>query len=166
MIDGLTISFSGLFSAKDLYSIIDTWLMDNRYDKREIRNSELVRQEGKYIEIELLPWRKITDYAKYEIKVRVMIKNMTHVEVEKDGKKVKMDKGDVTVILDGYLTTDYENVWEAKPVYYFLRTLFDKYIYKLYTNRFEAGLKSDVFHLNRQIKGLLNVGRYMPEGSY
>ena len=166
LIDGLTIKFSGLFSAKDLYSVIDKWLQDNRYDKREIKNAELVRPGGKYIEIELLPWKKITDYARYEIRVRIFVQDMTDAEVEKEGKKVKMNKGDVTIVLDGFLSTDYENVWENKPVFYFLRTIFDKYIYKLYTNRFEKGLKSDVFHLNRLIKGFFNLGRYIPEGTY
>jgi len=166
LIDNLTINYSGLFKASDLYNIIDQWLFDTRYDKRELRNSELLRPEGKYLDLLLLPWKKITDYAKYEIKISIIIKNLTQVEVEKEGKKIKMDKGEVIITLDGYLETDYENVWEAKPVYYFLRTLFDKYVYKLYTSRFEAGLKSDIFHLNRIIKGFFNMGRYIPEGSY
>jgi len=64
------------------------------------------------------------------------------------------------MIFDGYVETDYENRWENKPIFYFLRALIDKYIYRIYTDKFESMLVADVHHLHTRIKSFLNLYRY------
>jgi len=160
VVDKLRLAYEGLFSAKELYNLIDGWFFEKGYDKRENRNTEIVRPEGKYIEIELEPWKKVTDYARNVIKVRIIIEDLKEVVVEKDHHKVKLNHGKLKFVFDAYLDTDYENKWEGKPVFYFLRTIFDKYIYKPFTIGFETGVKDDLNQLHTQIKAFLNLYRF------
>ena len=160
VIDEMHLEHEGLFDFKEMYKLIDTWLLEKFYDKREIKNIEYVEAEGKYIEIWLMPWKKITDYAQFEIRIRIFIKGMKEVEAEKDGIKVKLNQGKISMIFDSYLTTDYEGRWEQKPIFYFLRTIFDKYIYRIYTAKFESGLVADTKLMYSTIKAFLNLHRY------
>jgi hypothetical protein len=160
VIDELRLQYEGLFDINELYHTIDRWFREKQYDKREIKNVEFVKPEGKYVELWLMPWKKITDYAKIEIKIRLIIENLKEVEVEKDNHKVKMNQGTIKMVIDGFLTTDYENKWEGKPTYVFIRTLFDKFIYKGYTSRFKGQVSEDVNHFHTTLKSFLNLYRF------
>ena len=160
IIDHLRLSYEGLFSVTELYQLIDTFFREKGFDKKEMRNIEMVKPDGKYIEVELQPWKKITDYARHIIRVEMKCFNIKEVEIEKDGRKIKMNSGRVNFIFDGYLQTDWENKWEMKPMYFFIRTMFDKFLYKSYTNLYEGLLVENVNQLHQTIKGFLNLYRY------
>jgi len=160
VVDKLRLTYEGLFSVGELYKMIDEWFRWKGYDKRENKNIEIVKPEGKFIEIELEPWKKVTDYAKNVIKIRIQMNDIKEVEVEKDNTKLKLNQGKVHFVFDGFLETDYEARWEGKPIFYFIRTVFDKYFYKPFTAGFERGVKEDVMHLHGQVKAFLNLYRF------
>lgn len=157
IVDNLKISYSGYFKATELYQLIDNWLREKGYDKREIRNQEHVTREGKYVELEIEPWKKITDYANTKIRVEMKLLNLTDVIVQKNSRKEKLNKGRVHIRFDAYLETDYEHRWESRPVYLFIRTIFDKFIYASYTHQFEGELAENVHELHDVVKGFLNL---------
>jgi len=156
IVDKVRLSYEGLFSVTELYKLIDSFFRDRGYDKRERRNIENVRADGKYIELELEPWKKITDYAANIIKLRLIISNVTDVEVKKDNVTVKLNKGKIQMVFDAYLETDYEGRWEGKPLFYFLRTVFNKFVFHSYTEGYAANVLSDFNELYSKIKGYLN----------
>lgn len=160
IVDHIRLEYEGLFDARELLSMIDRYFRDKGYDKRELRNIEQVKPEGKYVEIEYLPWKKTTDYVKNEIWIRLIMSDLKEVEVEKDGVKVKLNQGKIQFVFDGYLTTDYENRWEAKPTFFLVRTLFDKYFLKTYIDKYKGVLVDDVQLLHSTIKSFLNLYRY------
>ena len=160
IVDKLRLTYEGIFSVAELYNMIDEWFRWKGYDKRENKNIEIVKPEGKFIEIELEPWKKVTDYAKNVIKIRIQMTGIKDVEVEKDNAKLKLNQGKVQFVFDGILETDYEARWEGKPIFYFIRTVFDKYFYKPFTAGFQRGVKEDLMHLHGQIKAFLNLYRF------
>ncbi|MFH1398525.1 MAG: hypothetical protein ABIG95_00245 [Candidatus Woesearchaeota archaeon] len=160
IVDGESISYEGLFDAHELFMLIDSFFQEKHWDKREIQSMEKVEPDGKYIELELQPYKKITDYVRYVVRIFIRMYNVTEVEIEKDGHKIKQNKGKIQIVFDGFMETDYEGRWEAKPMYIFIRTVFDKFIYKVYTGKFEAGLVDVVNTLKAQVKGFLNLYRY------
>jgi len=160
VIDKLRLTYEGIFSMLELYKMIDEWFRWKGYDKRENKNIEIVKPEGKYIELEIEPWKKVTDYAKNIIKIKIQVTNLKEVEVEKDHTKMKMNHGRIQLVFDGYLETDYDSRWEGKPIFYFIRTVFDKYFYKPFTTGFQKGVKEDLMHLHGQIKAFLNLYKY------
>ena len=160
VVDHMRLSYEGIFNVTELYKLIDNWLREKGYDKKEKRMAEKVAKDGKFIEWEMEPWKKITDYARIVIKLRTIMTDIKEVDIEVDGSKVKMNQGKADFIFDGFLETDYENRWESKPLYYFLRTLFDKYIFKPYTSGYYSNVIDDVNDLHTRIKSFLNLYRY------
>jgi hypothetical protein len=157
VIDKLTLTYEGLFSVKDLYKLIDDWFSERGYDKNEIKNIEVVNPEGKHLELEIEPEKSITDYAKILIHLSITIENVKEVVITKDKTKVKMNQGRLTIVFDGYLKTDWEERWETRPVFFFIRTIFDKYIYKPYTSGYKNWVSKDVNELYDKIKAYLNL---------
>ena len=143
-----------------MYRSIDSWFYEKGYDKWEHKNFEQVLPNGKDIEIELLPWKKTTEYFKNTIKIRMKFTNVKDIEIEKEGVKLKLNQGKVMIVLDGYLESDYENKWEKMPVLYFIRTIFDKYIFRAHFHQYEKWLINDVNMIHSRIQRFLNIYRY------
>ncbi|MBS3110234.1 hypothetical protein J4227_06925 [Candidatus Woesearchaeota archaeon] len=160
IVDNLKVEYNGLFDATELYKLIDYYFRERAYTKHELRNYEHVYTSGKQVEVHMEPYRKITDYAKYVIKVLITMKHLKEVTVEIDKKKVKLNKGEVEVEFDGYLELDYEHRWEKKPMFYFLRAIFDQYVYKIHTERYEQGLAQEVHDLRSQVRKFLNMQKH------
>ena len=160
VVDKLRVTYEGIFSMHELHAVIDNWLREKGYDKMEKKNVEKVTPKGKDIELLLQPWKKITDYAKIILNIRLIATGITEVEIEKDGTKVKMNQGSVQLSFDGWLVTDYENRWEGKPIFFFLRQLFDRYVFKPYTMGYENAVAKDAGDIYGEVKAFLNLYQY------
>lgn len=152
--------YSGLIDIKGLYAVIDRWTEQNSYDKVERRNFEDVMGDRKQIILELVPYKKLTDYAKCEIRIYMELTNLKDTVIERNGIKHKYPKGDAFFSFDCSLITDYESHWESQAYYFFFRTVVDKFIYRGYTKRYEAEAKADCNELINEIKSHLNLSRY------
>lgn len=157
LIDKMRLTYEGLFDVVELYKLIDRFFKEKGYDKLERHNSERVTAEGKFIELELEPWKKITDYVKNVIKLRIVMSDVTEVVVKKDNVKVKLNKGKIKMVFDAYTETDYENRWEGKPLFFFMRTILDKFIFKPYTAGYRKNVMDDANHLYNKVKAFLNL---------
>lgn len=160
IIDNLMLQYEGLFELRELYLLIDKWLRQKGYDKFEKRNHEHVLKDGKYIEMELEPWKKISDYAKIVINIYMHCYDIKEVIVKKDKVDVRINQGKVKIRFIGYLVTDYESKWEGKPFFYLLRAIVDKWIYRVSSDKLESAVAEDVKHLHQNIKAFLNLYRY------
>jgi len=160
VVDQEKIHYKGLFDITQLTRMIELWCKTKAYDKRIIRDEEHVYKDHKYIHLWWEPYKKITDYIKFEIRIWVYITDVSQVEKEIDGIKTKLNKGDFDIVLDGFLITDYEHRWEQKPIYFFFRTIFDKFIYKMQMAKYEALIKQHVMELKAEISSFLNLYRF------
>jgi hypothetical protein len=157
VIEGETISYDGLFRLKDVYSMITEWMMDNGYVPVEKRVTETVTKSGKHVEVDFEPFKKFSDYAKGVIRIRLGGSNITEVEATIDGQKRKMQKGGIMVDFTSWLETDYEGRWETKPVFYVLRTLFEKYIFTPFLSGFITKVRNDTNDIKERIRAYLNL---------
>ena len=126
LIDGKSLSYEGVFNLKELYRVIDKWFKDHGYDKQEIKNWEDVTENEKQIVLEIIPYKKVSDYARIDIRIFMIFSKLTEIELEKDKIKHKMNKGRAEFYFDAYVVTDYEHKWETKAVFYFIKNVFDK----------------------------------------
>jgi hypothetical protein len=157
---GEEFGFKGLIDVAGLYKIIEKWFADNGYDKVEVWNFEEVYEDGKQLTWKLEPYKKISDFARVEIRIQAWFKKLKEVVVEKDGLKNKLLRGEVKFRFETFMLTDYENYWGTKPMYFFLRTLADKFIYRTYIDRYEDIALADKDGIKREIKSFLNMQRY------
>jgi len=160
IVDRLKLGYKGLFKAEEVYKMVDKYFRERAYTKHELKNYEQVSPEGKTVTVIKEPYRKITDYAKYVVRVTIKMNDVKEVVVEKDGVKVKMNTGNIDLIFDGFLELDYEKRWENKPMFYFLRALFDQFVFKVHTEKYEAGLSEETHMLRNQLRAFLNLYRY------
>ena len=160
IIDGLELHYKGLFDVNLLLKEIDKVIAERGYVKAEKRRAEIVTSTGKEFSMELRPTKMKTEFLKLMIKLRISITNMTEVEVLKDKVKTKLDKGDINIIFDAWTITDYEFRWEKKPAFYFLRTFFEKGIFKFHTDRYSNELMDDCHFVYNNIKAHLNLHRF------
>ncbi|MFC1728163.1 hypothetical protein ACFLZ7_01700 [Nanoarchaeota archaeon] len=160
VVDELHLDYEGIFDATQLLNVIEDFFRTRGFDKRELSNVESVRPSGKHIELVLMPWKTVTDYARYEIKVKIDMDNLKEVDVKKDGAKLKLNQGKIKFVFDSYLLTDIEGRWEAKPIFFFIRTFVDKFFFRFYTSKWEEQLIQYTKELHGEVKSFLNLNRY------
>lgn len=160
LIDGKSLSYEGVFNLKELYRLIDKWFKDHGYDKQEIRNWEDVSQNEKQIILEIIPYKKVSDYARLDIRIFMIFSKLTEIDLEKDGIKFKMNKGRAEFYFDAYVVTDYENKWETRPIFYFVKNVLDKWIYRIYTSSYDAEVIRDCTEIENEIRSYLNMNRF------
>lgn len=153
------IKYEGLFSLKDLYKLLNQIIDDRGYIPVEVSVEESVEKTGKSIEADLEPFKKFTDYAKSVIKIKIRVSDCKEVEVTRDKKKQKLNKGKILIEVESYLETDYEHRWETTPYLYVLRTLFEKYVYTPFLSNFSQQIADDTDFIKSQVKSFLNLYR-------
>lgn len=161
IVSGRQFHYKGLFNAKELYQLIDTWFADNGFgDRVEVEHMEKVTKTHKQIEIYYQPYKKVSDYAKIEIRLLIKIFDLKKQIVEYEGRKVNINEGDLNIEFDGYVTTDYEGRWVNKPSYFFWRTMMDKFFFKSYSSIPEKQVTDLVQELYNHIRQYLNATKY------
>jgi hypothetical protein len=160
LIDGKSLSYEGLFNIRELYRLIDKWFKDHGYDKNELKNWEDVTEAEKQIVIEVIPYKKVSDYARLDVRIFMIFSKLTDTVVEKDGLKIKTNKGRAEFYFDAYVVTDYENKWETRAIFYFFKNVFDKFIYRWYTATYDAEVMRDCTEIENEIRSFLNMNRF------
>lgn len=160
VVDNLRLSYEGLFNLNEMYLIMDRFFKERGYDRLERKNYEHVEKDGRQIELEIGPWKKISDYAKIQTNHIIVIKDMKDVVIEVDGRKMNMNKGRILISFNAYLETDHESRWENKAILLFFRAVWDMWISKLNTDKYEAYVADETMHLYQTVKSYLNLNRY------
>lgn len=156
------LSYEGLFNYKDIFRIMDFWLRDKFYDKYERRSEEFHTDRGTQIVTEFKPWKKYTDYYKGILKIEFLVMDMHDVEIERNGKKVKMNEGRIDIKISAYFIPDYEHWW-MKPMHYFLRDIFERFVYWYITRKYQGMVIDHANDLYHHINTYLNITPYKVE---
>lgn len=162
IIAGDKVSYSGLFELKELFSLINSYFKQVGYDKRVITNSQQVFDNHKSVFVEFRPWKTLTDYVQFEIKLKISAE-FEDVEIRVDDIPKIVQKGEVSCQFFAAVKTDYEKSWEQKAEYFFLRTLFNKFVYKTKMTEWDGMLKQQTAHLKAEISSFLNMNRFTEE---
>lgn len=146
---------SGFFDFKEFYSFLYDWLAGEDYDTIEEEYKEALSGESKNIDIKWTSSKNLSDYFKSEIKIEWKIIGMKSVEAQREGKKIKLNKGDIELKFKGTLIRDRETKWEDSPFIKFLRTIYDKYIIKDKIEEMADKVKSDTRDCIDQCKAFM-----------
>jgi len=150
-------SFEGLFSPKEVITVIKNFADDKSMDWEEAKHSESVTADGRFIDIELDLPRKINDYAKKRLKLKIQMSKLKEKIVDIDGKKKKYFEGKFDITTGAYIETDYEKRWESKPSFYLIRVFFEKYIFSPQMNKYKSEIKEDYDLLKQRLKTYFNM---------
>lgn len=161
VVEGLTVSYEGYFHCNDLNHLIRRFTRERGYDPKDVMHEVKVKEDGRYIVLDLRPSKAISDYVKFAIQTKISMNKVTDAEIDLDGKKVKINRGSVKVVINGFMFTDYEGDWQSSARAVFFKILFDKFIYKRHVDDFKGILAKDCNLLRNEISSFLNLHKYI-----
>ena len=145
----------GIFDFKKMYNFAYDFLKDKSYDVSETSYSEKITPDGKEIEVKWEMEKKVNDYIKYFGKVKMSLKGLKSVEVQKNGRKEDSNKGKIKITVFGEIEKDYKKEWEGSFFSKFLRSIYDKYIAGEQHKELKAKYAEDLDELVVQLKSFL-----------
>lgn len=160
VVDNLRLNYQGLFDMAELMNVVDAWFAEKGYDKFDKKNYETVFEDSRQIEIEMEPWRNITEDVKFVIKLNVLITGLKDTIITKDKHRMKLNEGKMLITFDAIMETDLRYRWEGKSWMQFVRTLIDHYVFKGQQDRFEVLVAQEVEELYYTLKSHLNLYKY------
>ena len=92
LVGDLRVEYEGLFDVNDFFMLIEDWFKDNGYQKNEIKHVERVKEKGKFIEYEIMPFKELNDYTRSEIYIRLIIKDLVETKIKRKDKELKINK--------------------------------------------------------------------------
>ncbi len=169
----MEITYKEIFSMKFLYTVIHEWLMLNNYADAM---GEPMHQfiEVMYFERRLdvrelrIWWRAYKQpvagsYYRYRLRIDYRIINMVNVEVVRNGRKMKVQDGEVTIEIHPTLELDYESRWEKHPILKWVEEIYrTRLIYKRIEEH-KRELYKEAYRLHGFIKKYLELKTFAPE---
>jgi len=162
VINGREIKYKGIFRYDELFRLINDTLVNRGYDKQEKKSEELVTEKGRRTYVELRPYKIKSNYITLMIKIKIILDKVTETVKEYESGKKKFQQGDVNIIFDSWILSDYRNRWGSKPFIFFWKGIIRKLLYRWpLEDSFKNELVNDTVYINAQIKQLLKT--YQPE---
>jgi len=152
VIDGMKLSYNGPFDITEFFKRVEDWIQAKGKEKEIKKKVEHVEPKGKNIEWFIEIWEDIGEYARPIVRLRALFTDVKEIKLTKGKRKKKLNKGNALIIIDGILETDREGKWQQKPVFYFLRAITDKFIWRFYMNKIEDKLAKDSYELHDTLK--------------
>jgi hypothetical protein len=152
------VKYTGLFQFPDFYRFCYEWLTEETgLTIAEEAYVEKIKGDSKDIDIVWSGSKKVTDYFKYNVKVKFRIIAMTNVEVTQDGVKQKLNKANVEVKMSSTLIRDYQGKFEVSGFQKFLRAIYEKWVIPARVSQYEDKLAGDSDEFLSQIKSYLDL---------
>ncbi len=149
-------------SWKELYKTAKKWFKDKDYYVWEIEINEIDKGNGKTLyHIFWKNDRALSHYAKirFEFGMDYLAEDVT---IEKNGKEITTQKGNVSISFNPYLMKDREDEWsvqEKSGLRRFLREVYDTFFDKSNLKEMESDMKKDLEEIKYYFKHYLNQKR-------
>ena len=168
------IKFRDVFDMKNFYTMIHDWVLDNDWQDRkgdkdhfEILFIERILADGAkeqhiWWRIEKLPTAK-NSYYKYLMDIDYKTIYMKETEIVVEGKKLKVNKGMVEVMIRSYIELDYEGKWSSHPFLNFFKDIFRERIFKADLESHKRELYRESYILQGAMKKYLKLKGFLPE---
>jgi hypothetical protein len=150
--------YVGVFDFPEFYKFCYNWL---------IEETELIIQEPKYvekvkgdlkdIEIEWDGYRKLTDYFKFDAKIKIKILALKKIKIKQGNATVDTNEGSVEVSIKGTLTRDYKGRFEVGAFTKFMRGVYERWIITSRIDEFEKKIAEDSEEFLTQGKAWLDL---------
>lgn len=174
----LKLKIKDTYNLNDLVSALAEWLEENHYvDLEGLKDYEslythAVRQGGAFLDAWLW-WRalkypegttKDTSLVRYRVHVDMhFLGSSSEVEMMAKGKKVKMNKGDISITITAFLEIDFRNEWKDKGISNLIHTVFKKRLYKKELDDHVGFLLGDAYKLQNMFKQFFKLESTAPE---
>ncbi|HJN57042.1 MAG: hypothetical protein QF436_01155 [Candidatus Woesearchaeota archaeon] len=153
----LRLSYNGPLSIEKFYEEVEKWIEEKGLQKELKRKLEDVESKGKKIEWVIEAWKSAGHHVKPVVRLRALFNNVKEVKIKRNKKTVKINQADALMVIDGFLETEFSTEWTMKPLFYFFRTLYDKYIWKVWSEKYDDIVSEDCYDLHKRIKAFFEL---------
>ena len=153
VIPALKIEQEAVFNFADLYKLMKSWFDFHRYDFYEREHVDISQEEAKS---DFLKWeaeRKVDDYVKFHIEMRIKLINVKEVHL----KESMGVQGGINIKFESFLEKDYEDNWEKNFFIKFVRGLYDHFLLRDRFARYGNELKDETYDIFNQVKAFLRL---------
>jgi hypothetical protein len=157
---GMQVNYQGIFNFNDLMTLIDSFFKRKGYTKHIMSHNEKAAESGRTINIRMRPFKPVKA-NKLEIQVWLNINDLTDITKNIDGMNIGMNKGKVNIVIDAFFLSDMRGQWEARAEYTFIRTIFDKFLFRSKSKDYEGMVKSDATELKNELSSALNLNKFL-----
>lgn len=152
----LMLKYNGPLSIENFYEETEKWMREKRLHKELKRKSEQVTSKGRRIEWIIEAWKNFDSDNKEVVRLRALFDNVKELKLKKKGHTLSTNNGDVFIIIEGFLETQLAKRWTEKPLFVFLRTLFDKYIWVI-LGKYDGNVQEDCYDLHKRLKAFFEL---------
>ena len=162
IISGSKIKFKGTFDLSLFYDRLREWLMREKYSDPchggERKYAEKMKPNGKQVEI-LWESSRASEagYFKILIKVSFLVVGLNEVDVDKNGKKIKLDNGEIELIFNSSLIRNAEQGWDEGGLMF---RLYERYIIKEKIEEHKIKAYKDTNLIIDEVKNFFNLYRF------
>ena len=157
---GMQVNYQGIFNLADLLVMIDNFFRKRGYTKKIESHNETVTEDARTINLRLRPFKKMKA-NRLEVQIWLNISELTDTNKKIDGINVNLNKGKVNCVIDCFVLYDMRGKWEARAEYTFIRTIFDKFLFRSKSKDYEGMVKADAIELKNEIASFLNLNKFL-----
>ncbi len=163
IISDAKIKYKGTFDLKLLYKKLRDWMKREGYsdpceDGGEKKYSERVKPEGKQLEI-LWGTKKNAeaDYFSQQIEISFFINGLKEVEIDKDGRKLKLDSCEIEIKFNSKLVRNAAKQWNEHSVMF---KVYERFLVKHKIEEHKIEVYKDTNKLMDEIKSFFSLYRF------
>lgn len=151
---GLRIRHVGPIDLGAFYTWLQRWFDFNGYwkDANEKLYSEVIKPDGKKMEIQWQCKKTRTSYLTFVIDLNFLIVNLSDVEVPVQNKKIKMQRADYEFRVAAYI--------DKKEIPGFIKRIYENLLIRQRIEDYKQELYEDVYKLQAEMKAYLD--QYVP----
>ena len=160
----LRTTYNGPFIVEDFYAEVDNWIREKGFEKEPKKKMEHVTKDGKKIEWVIEAHHKLDDLHHGVVILRALLDNVKEVVIKREGKKIRINNGEVYVNIDGFIQSHiHGSFYQNKPIYYFVRSLIDRYIYNFWSFKYDGAVSGECHDLFKRIRSFFQLQKYKYE---
>jgi hypothetical protein len=153
-----TIKYVGVFSFKDFYKFCYEWIKEEMgMDLSETKYEEKLKTDEKEIVVAWAGEKKLTDYFRFDAKIKFDIRPLKNIEVAQNEKKIKTNEGSVKLNIKGILVRDYKGKFEMSAFNKFLRSIYEKWVIPARIEEYEGKIAGGCDEFLSQAKSYLDL---------
>lgn len=150
---GVTIRWNGLFDLEEVYKKSKGWFDMKVMEFKEEKYIEKIKGGSKQIEIKWTATKKVSNYFKQVFEIGILIIGMTQVEVEKNGRKLILEKGEIEFQIDVYLVKNADDKFGEGSFY---KKIYER-VYRKRIDEYKIDLYNSAYGFVDELKKLLEL---------
>ena len=168
----IKLKYKDVLDFDEFYTALYYWVMQHEWRDEDSGDEffesyygEKVNQGGaKEIWIRWRPTREPDDgkFFKYFLDIDIHCIGLSAVEIVKDGRKIKAMKGEVEIVIAGYMLQKFISEFAKHDILKHFSSVFTKKIYKSNIDARGKQLYHEIYELQHFIKQWLKLKRYNP----